>query len=273
MVRGRNAWLRLSCDPLLTKEGQGEVENMIPYIFWRTIELGPITLQVWGIFVALGFAFGAAMAGWLAKRRGDDPKVVFDLVGWLVITGIVGGRLGHVLFYEPAYYWQHPFEILAIWNGGLSMFGGLIASMAIGYWYLRRRHVDVWRYADVVAFGLPFGKWIGRVGCFLIHDHPGTATDFILGVQYPDGTVRHDLGLYLSINGLVLGLFMLWLSRKSRSVGTYVVVFSIWYGLVRFGLDFLRLVDVRYFGLTPGQYFSVALFAFGIGVWIKKGRK
>jgi len=62
---------------------------MIPYIFWRTIELGPITLQVWGIFVALGFAFGAAMAGWLAKRRGDDPKVVFDLVGWLVITGIV----------------------------------------------------------------------------------------------------------------------------------------------------------------------------------------
>ncbi|KKW29305.1 MAG: Prolipoprotein diacylglyceryl transferase, partial [Candidatus Uhrbacteria bacterium GW2011_GWD2_52_7] len=203
---------------------------MIPYWEWHVIQLGPITLQVWGIFVALGFGVGALAAGWFAKKRGDNPAVVYDLVGWLVITGLIGGRLGHVLLYEPSYYLQHPFEILALWNGGLSMFGGLIVSSIFAIWYLRRQHVDVWRYADIVAFGLPFGKWIGRIGCFLIHDHPGTATDFFLGVQYPDGVTRHDHGLYLSINGFLLAIVMLVLSRKPRPVGTYVAVFALSYG-------------------------------------------
>lgn len=246
---------------------------MIPFIAWNTIELGPVTLHVWGLFVALGFACGAFMAGRFAKRRGDDPNVIYDLTGWLVLTGIVGGRLGHVLFYEPAYYLAHPFEIVAIWNGGLSLFGGLIVSSVFGIWFLRRKHVDVWRYADAVAFGLPFGKAVGRIGCFLIHDHPGTATDFVLGMKFPDGTVRHDLGLYLAINGAVLAAVMLWLSRKPRSSGTYVAVFCVWYGVVRFGLDFLRIVDVRYAGFTPGQYFSLALIGVGVAVWITKRPK
>lgn len=248
---------------------------MIPFIAWKTIELGPVTLQVWGLFVALGFAFGAFMAGEFAKRRGDDPKIIYDLAGWLVITALVGGRLGHVLFYEPSYFWAHPFDVFAIWNGGLSMFGGLIASTAFALWFLRRKGVDVWRYADVIAFGLPFGKAIGRIGCFLIHDHPGTATDFFLGVQYPDGVVRHDHGLYLSLNAGVLAIVMLWLSRKPRPTGMYVAVFALWYGVTRFFLDFYRLVDVRYLGLTPGQYGSMLLAAVGIGiaVWITKRRK
>ena len=249
---------------------------MIPYFEWKTIELGPITLQVWGIMVALGFAFGAFMAGWMAKRRKLNPSVIYDLTGWLVVAGLVGGRLGHVLFYEPAYYLARPIEILAIWEGGLSMFGGLLASVAVGIFYLRKKQVDVWKYADVAAFGLPFGKMIGRLGCFFIHDHPGTATDFFLGVEYPDGTVRHDHGLYLSLNAALLAVLMLLMARKDRPIGTYIAVFSVWYGITRFGLDFFRLVDARYFGLTPAQYFSLALAAFGFSVflWInKKPRK
>ncbi|MFZ2682020.1 MAG: prolipoprotein diacylglyceryl transferase [Patescibacteria group bacterium] len=248
---------------------------MLPYLEWRVIQLGPINLQVWGMFVGLGFLLGAVAAAWLAKRRGQDSKLVFDILPWLIFAGIVGGRLGHVFFYDWSYFAQHPLEIFAVWQGGASIFGGLIACLAVGIWYLRRRQLDVMAYADTLIFGLPFGLWIGRIGCFLIHDHPGTATDFVLGVKYPDGIVRHDHGLYLSINGFLMAMTFLWLARKPRPVGLYLAIFAIWYGVVRFGLDFYRVADTKYAGLTPAQYFCVALVAAGVGVlvWINKRLK
>jgi len=243
---------------------------MIPFFEWQTIPLGPVNLQVWGLFVAMGFLFGALAAGWMVKKRGGDPKIVYDLTTWLVLAGLIGGRIGHVLFYDFAYYIENPGEIFAIWHGGLSIFGGFFASIAVSYLYLRYKKVDVWHYSDSMLFGLPVGLFIGRIGCFLIHDHPGTATDFFLGVQYPDGITRHDHGLYLSINGLILAIVFYFLSRKQRPVGTYIAVFSIWYGIVRFYLDFYRSIDVTYLGLTPAQYFSLLLAAFGVVYSIRK---
>lgn len=242
---------------------------MLPYFAWNTIELGPITLRVWGLFVALGFLLGAYVAGLMAKRRGDDPKIIYDLVFYLMLAGLIGGRLGHVLFYDPATYLADPAAILRIWEGGLSVYGGFIACAVVGLIYLRKKQVDVWRYTDTCLFGLPFGYAAGRIGCFLIHDHPGTATDFILGIKYPDGEVRHDLGLYLSIQALILALIFLWISRKPRPVGTYIAAFCTWYGVVRFFLDYLRLIDVRYLGLTPGQYFSIILTGFGLWMFYR----
>lgn len=244
---------------------------MIPYFELTKISLGPLTLHAWGMFLACGFFVGALTAGWMAKKRGLKPSIVYDLVPWLAIAGMLGGRIVHVLVYDPAYYAAHPLETFAIWQGGLSVYGGLFACIACGVWYLRRKHVDVFAYADVMVFGLPFGKILGRIGCFLIHDHPGTLTDFALGVKYPNGEVRHDLGLYLAINAVLLSLLFVWLARKPRKTGTYIIIFSLWYGIARFFLDFLRVVDVRYAGLTPGQYFSLlcVLFGFGLALWIK----
>ena len=248
---------------------------MLPFISWHTIALGPITLQVWGLFVASGFLVGALVAQWYAKRRGDDPDVIAGLAVWMIAAGMVGGRVGHVLFYEFPYYVAHPLEAFAVWHGGLSMFGGLIACILVGVWYLRRHHVDVWKYCDTAIFGLPFGIAIGRVGCFLIHDHPGTATHFALGVQYPDGVTRHDLGLYEAINGAAMAVVFLLLARRKLPVGVYVGVFSLWYGVFRVVTDTLRTVDTRYLGLTPGQYLGAVLAAFGVGVlvWITRRQK
>lgn len=248
---------------------------MLPYFSFTSISFGPIALHVWGMLVAVGFFVGTLMAGWMAKRQGLKPSVIYDLAPWLTIAGMIGGRLGHVFFYEPAYFLQNPLEIFAIWNGGLSVYGGIFACIAFGIWYLRRKQVDVYRYADALVFGLPFGKVFGRLGCFFIHDHPGTLTHFFLGVKYPNGEVRHDLGLYLAINAFFLSLLFLWLARKDRSVGTYIAVFALWYGAARFFLDFFRIIDVRYAGLTPGQYFSLLLFLFGGGMvlWITKRAK
>ncbi len=244
---------------------------MIPLIEWKIIDLGPLDIQVWGLFVGLGFLLGGAVAAWFAKRQKIDPKLVFDLLPWLILAGLLGGRFGHVVFYEPAYYLAHPLEAFAIWEGGLSIYGGFIVCLFVGLWWMRRKQVDIFKFSDLLIFGLPWGMWLGRLGCFLIHDHPGTASDFILAAKFPDGIIRHDLGLYESLNGLVMGLVFLWLVLKPRPVGIYIVIFSLWYGTVRFFLDFLRVGDSRYLGLTPAQYLSIVLLLFGIGIalWIR----
>lgn len=251
---------------------------MLPYIEWHTIVLGPITIQVWGSFVALGILVGAKASEWMLRRRGLDSKFVWDALVWIIGGAFLFARLFHVFFYDPATYLAHPAEIFAIWHGGMSITGGFLGAVVLALWYMRRRKVDPWAYTDATLFGLPLGLFIGRIGCFLIHDHPGTATDFVLGVRYPDGVVRHDHGLYLSINGLLLFItFLLMVKMKVRQ-GMYIVVFLIWYGSVRFGLDFLRardgaIVDQRYFGLTPAQYGSLAMVVVGVALFVVHRRR
>lgn len=249
---------------------------MIPYFQFNIIHLGPIPLQVWGLLVALGIYAGAWASANMAKRRGQNAKLVWDVAFWAIIGAFVFGRLFH-LIYEPVYYLHFPLEIVKIWHGGLSVMGGFVGATIFSVIFLRKKQVDVFAYADTVIFGLPLGLFIGRIGCFLIHDHPGTLTDFALGVQYPDG-IRHDHGLYLSLNGLVLFLVFLLMARKKVSSGWFLIVFLIWYGIVRFFLDFLRatdgsIVDTRYAALTPAQYLALVMVVGGIFLLRQKLRK
>jgi phosphatidylglycerol:prolipoprotein diacylglycerol transferase len=243
---------------------------MIPYFQFTTIPLGPLTIQVWGLFVALGILAGAWASSRMARHRGQDEKLVWDVSVWAIIGGFVMARVLYVV-YEPLMFVEDPLEFFRIWHGGFSIMGGFLGALIAGVWFLRRKHVDVYAYADTAVFGLPLGIFIGRIGCFLIHDHPGTLTNFPLGVNYPDG-VRHDHGLYDSLNGLVLFVLFLWLAHKKAKTGTYLMVFLIWYGTVRFLLDFLRatdgpIVDTRYFSLTPAQYLAILMVIAGIGLW------
>lgn len=246
---------------------------MIPYFHLATIPLGPITIHVWGLMVALGIIAGAFAASWIARQRGLDKELIWDLSSVVIAAAFVMARVFHAV-YEPGLYLADPLELFRIWHGGFSVMGGFIGAFLAGVWYLRHRHVDVWAYADTAIFGLPLGLFIGRLGCFLIHDHPGTFTNFFLGVQYPDG-VRHDHGLYLSLNGLVLFLLFLWLASRRARTGTFVIVFLVWYGVVRFFLDFFRatdgpIVDTRYLHLTPAQYVAMVMIVGGVWLWIKK---
>jgi phosphatidylglycerol:prolipoprotein diacylglycerol transferase len=135
----------------------------------------------------------------------------------------------------------------------------------------RKHKLDWMAYADTIMWGVPWGCGVGRIGCFLIHDHPGTLSHSLLAVKYPDGQSRHDLGLYLSLIGFATGILFLWLNRKQRAPGFWLGSYMIIEGITRFSLDFLRIADARYFGLTPTQYVAVPMFA--IGVWLVMGRK
>ena len=244
---------------------------MIPWFSVTHIAIGPITIQMWGLFVALGILLATWLAAKRAASQGLNPNVIWDTAFWVVVWGIIGARLFHVVLYDPAYYAAHPLEIIDLRQPGFALLGGLLGGATSFFIMMRRRGLSALAYADTVVWGLPWGCGVGRIGCFLIHDHPGTLTSFMGGVQYPDGQTRHDLGLYLLILGFAMGIVFLLIGRKKQKMGTYLGLFLIIYGVARFLLDFLRIMDQRWFGLTPTQW---VMFAFVMGgswlLWKKR---
>ncbi len=237
---------------------------MIPWIQSTTIQIGFITLQTWGTFVAAGFL----VATWIAARRAVslliNPKYIWDMAFWIFIAALIGSRLFHVIFYDPAYYLAHPWEAIDPRKPGFAIMGGLLASAGVFWFYVKRKQLEFLAYADALIWGLPWGCGIGRIGCFLIHDHPGTLSSFILAVKYPDGKTRHDLGLYLSLVGFAIGLIFLAFNRKQRRPGFFLGAFLILDSLARLWLDFYRVLDVRYLGLTPTQWLALPLLFLGV---------
>ncbi len=239
---------------------------MLPYLGWKTIALGPLTLQVWGLFAAAGIVAATLFGMREAKRRGLDAAKFEALAFWTILAAFVGARVFHVAFYEPAYYAAHPADIVAVWKGGFSSFGGFFAAAAVAAWRIRKLGLPFLKTADVAVPATVLGMACGRVGCFLIHDHPGTlayGAGEWFAVRYPDGA-RYDLGLLLGVLDAALFAAFLVLRKRAAPDGFHLSWILIAYAPARFGLDFLRAVDVRYAGLTPGQYGAILLFAIGL---------
>ncbi len=239
---------------------------MIPWIQSEVFHIGPIPFRTWGTLVAIGFVVATYIGARRAKSKGLDSSVVWDLAFWLFIAAFIGARLFHVLGYEPLYYLHHPLEIFDPRKPGYAIYGGFLASGLVFWYYIKKKKLDFMAYADAIVWGVPWGYGIGRIGCFLIHDHPGMLSNFILAVRYPNGQTRHDLGLYLSIAGFVMGFIFLFLNRKPRGPGFWLGAFVTLDSLTRFWLDFYRVTDVTYFYLTPTQWLTIPLF--GVGVWL-----
>lgn len=240
---------------------------MIPWFQYEKINTGFLTLNVWGILVSLGFLAGIAVVYFRAKKNKLEAHRILDLAFWVIIASMIGGRLLYVAEHLNVYL-TVPSEIFKLWHGGMSVYGGFVGAILAFIFFTRYHKLDFWQYADTVIFGLPLGLFVGRLGCFFIHDHPGVGTNFFLGVEYPDGG-HFDLGLLLSLNGLVIFILFFLLDRREWFVGFYTAFFAAWYGLARFFLDFLRVngamgADPRYFGLTLAQYLSVIVLATGI---------
>lgn len=246
---------------------------MLPYLASTHYQLLGITFQTWGTFVAAGFLVGTWIAMRRAKTKGLDPKRVADLAFWIFLAAMLGSRIFHVLFYDPAYYLAHPLEALDPRQPGFAIFGGFLGAALASWIYIRKYSLDFIRYADVLIWGLPLGCGIGRIGCFLIHDHPGTLSNSLLAIKYPDGQSRHDLGLYLSLIGFATAGLFLWLNRRERHPGFWLGVYMCIEALSRIALDFLRVADARYFALTPTQWLSIPLFAAGAWLIVNKKQK
>ena len=232
-------------------------------------------------------------------RNGSAPMTrlqLDDLLTWIIIGVILGGRLGFVLFYQPAYYLQHPTEILMVWNGGMSFHGGLLGVVLAVLIYARHHKIPLLAVADFIAHAVPIPILFVRLANFVNAELWGRATDLPWGMVFP-GTAaqtctdvigicaRHPSQLYeAALEGLVLGLLLAWMVYRRgafKSGGLVVGIFLTGYALARFCVEFFRQPDAQFisegnplglvwhisgFGLTMGQTLSLPMMA--IGLWL-----
>ena len=274
--------------------------NISPEIF--TIQLGGFSLSL--RWYALAYLAGLII-GWRLLVRmmrnnaiwGDrapmKPEAVDDLLTWVILGVIIGGRLGFVLFYEPAYYLANPADIIKVWNGGMSFHGGFAGVIVASWLFCRSRGIPPLRLADAMAVVAPIGLFFGRIANFINAELWGRPTDLPWGVIFPGeaaqncpGIVgpcaRHPSQLYeAGLEGLLLALilFALVRARGLRRPGQAFGVFLAGYGLSRMFVELFRVADAQFItpdnplghviggpvvGLSMGQLLSVPMVLLGL---------
>lgn len=230
---------------------------MIPYFTFSQIQLGPIYLQVWGIFTVLGFLGSLYLSLKEAKRKNIREDDVWNIM----ILALIGMIIGSKFFYD---IFSGDFDLmrLAIFSGGgFSLIGGFLLGSLLVYFYARSKKTDIWLLADVLTPGLILALIFVRIGCFLVYEHVGGLTDLPWGSIYLDQSIRHPVSLYLLIGNVVI-FSIIWYLRKRQPVmrdGSLFLTFISYYSISRFFLDFTRcddliVCDYRYFGLTCTQW-------------------
>ncbi len=244
----------------------------------------PIAFQVFGLAVrwyALAYISGL-MAGWgyivLMVRR--SPKAmtadqVGDFFAWAILGVILGGRLGYVIFYMPGYYLFHPIEIFYVWQGGMSFHGGFLGVCGAVILFCRKRKLQLWAVADLVAAAAPIGLLLGRIANFINGELFGRTTDAPLAMVFPGGGPlgRHPSQLYeAALEGLTLFIILfiaVHFFNARRRPGLITGLFLIGYGLARIFVEFFREPDAHIGALfafvTMGQILSLPLI--GAGIW------
>lgn len=278
---------------------------MIPYIHVYELKLGPLTLHPFGILVAIGVVLGTALAKRRAHRLGLDQDSFLSFVTWMLVGGFIGGHVLDEIFYHPQEILAEPWSLLYLW-AGLSSFGGFIGALiGVVLWKFyetkpwfelgsslrfvrpvrRPKPLPILAFADTILAVFPFAWTFGRLGCTVVHDHPGlqASASTPLTVAYGPGPVhpygffelrfgsvpRFDLGLLEMLFSLLLGCLFALTWRKRLPVGAYAAALPLLYAPVRFAMDYLRLEDaeggdLRYAGLTPAQWACLALFGLGL---------
>lgn len=231
------------------------------------------------------------------------PEQVEELLTWVVVGVILGGRLGFVLFYEPGYYLSHPAEIIKVWQGGMSFHGGFLGVVLAAWAWARRHGIAALRLADALAVAAPVGLLLGRLANFINAELWGRPTTAPWGVIFPGeaaqdcpgivgACARHPSQLYeAGLEGLLLGLVLLVLVRRGGLArpGLALGVFLAGYGLARFVVEFFRQADARFitpdnplghvlggpvWGVTMGQLLSLPMVVVGAGfvLWALRSR-
>ncbi len=246
---------------------------LIPYFKQPALSLGPLTVHAFGLLVACAILIGTTIFRRRAAAQGLADAAVGRFLSWVLIGGFAGAHLVDRLIYFPAATIADPLSLLRMWES-LSSFGGFLGG-TIGALLFFQRHAtsgSVWKYVDSFAYAFPFAWVLGRMGCFVAFDHPGRPTGFVLGQVYWDGIVRHNLGLEEAIYTLFIAALFHGLGRRPRFPGFFLGLFMLVYAPFRFSVDFLRIVDVRYGGLTPAQYGTIALALGGAAILMTRRR-
>lgn len=276
--------------------------NISPEIFSISVYGFELALRWYALAYIAGILIGWRMVVmtaktsrlWIKNQPVMTPTQIEDLLTWVIISVIFGGRLGYVLFYQPSYYLQNPSEILYVWQGGMAFHGGLLGVITAGLIFTTRYKIPKLSAADIMALGVPPGLLLGRLANFINAELWGRPTDLPWGVAFPTQAAqfcpdvigvcaRHPSQLYEALlEGLILGGLLLWLAWRRdayKTPGLIAGTFFLGYGIARFAIEFVRQPDAQFvsvgnplglalemggYGLTMGQLLSVPMVALGL---------
>jgi len=245
-------------------------------------ELGPVVVRWYSLAYIVGLIAGWRMIAALAKRPAAGlspvarPKDVEDYLVWVTLGVVLGGRLGYVLFYKPAFYAANPGAVVQVWQGGMAFHGGLLGVVVATALFVHRRKISFLAFGDLIACAAPIGLFLGRIANFINGELFGRISDVPWAMVFPRGgpAPRHPSQLYeAALEGLVLFIVLnlLWRSENIRSrPGLLSGVFLAGYGLARETVEGFRQPDAHLGfllgGATMGQWLSAPMVL--IGVWL-----
>jgi phosphatidylglycerol:prolipoprotein diacylglycerol transferase len=253
------------------------------------ISVGPLSIR----WYALAYVGGLIGAWWLARRIAAakqywggvspmTPEDIDDVIVWAALGVVLGGRIGYVLFYNPAYFAARPSEIFVIWHGGMSFHGGFLGTILALLLFARSRGIPMLSMLDVAAIVTPIGLFLGRIANFINSELWGRITDVPWAFVFPNGgpQPRHASQLYegaLECIVLFAILLLMWRRSALKYPGMIGGMFVGGYGVARIVSEFFREPDahIGYLagGLTMGMLLSIPMLAVGFGaIWIAKRR-
>jgi len=243
------------------------IHNIDPIL----LSIGPFQIRYYGLFFVLGFVIGYFLLVHLAKRKElsitkDD---IADLLLYIIVGTILGARIFYVFVYNLPFYLSNPFEIIAVWNGGLSFHGGIIGASIAGFYYSKRKKIDFYEIADIAVIPLALSLALGRLGNFTNGELYGRITNVPWSFKFPDAEgFRHPSQIYASFKNLLI-FFTLWtIKDKKLPKGFMFWLFIVMYSVLRFTVEFFRQPDPQLgfiIGfLTMGQILSIIMFLVGI---------
>jgi phosphatidylglycerol:prolipoprotein diacylglycerol transferase len=241
------------------------------------LRIGPVQLRWYGLMYMLSFILGFFVMRSLAKYRKlsittDD---LYDLLFYLILGVMIGGRLGYVVFYDLGNYLHDPVSILAIWQGGMSFHGGFLGMILAAWYVARKKGWNFWEIADLGSAAAPIGLGLGRIGNFINGELFGRPTNVSWAMVFPEGgnMPRHPSQLYEALlEGLVLFVILTWLYKKNFYRGTVFWALLGFYGVFRFLIEFVREPDIQ-IGLdlgpfTRGQELTFPMLVIGLTMMI-----
>ena len=254
------------------------------------IQIGPFALRWYALAYIMGILLGWMYARAVIRSEplwgGKAPMTVTDyddFILWATLGVILGGRLGYVLFYNPAHFAANPAEIVQLWKGGMSFHGGFLGVVLATLLFAHRRHIPFLSLADVTCAVYPIGHFLGRLANFINGELWGRPTDVPWAIVFPSreaGPIpRHPSQLYeAGLEGLLLLVLLAWFMRRGalKRPGLVTGLFAVGYGLTRIACEFFREPDIQlgflWGGLTMGMLLSLPLILAGAGIIICAAR-
>lgn len=236
--------------------------------------ISTLEIRWYGIIMALAFFFGSLIAVKLGKKRNLTKDQIYDFLLYLIPLSIIFARLFHVFFYNFNYYLENPAQIIQIWKGGVSLYGGLLGALIAGLIFSKRRKIKLLDLADVFIIPFSFGIIFGRIGNFINQELYGKVTSLPWAVKFDNVPgLRHPTQIYEAIGHLFIFLILLYLWKKEKPKGFIFYSFIIMYSIFRFFMEFLREDTQIFLNLTLTQLLIIPILLITIILQISIKKK